>query len=281
MEIYRGENISPGVAFGRAFVFQEIMHARYTRVTILPEKAVFEQKRVREAIDASIREIAELITKVNDDLGYDESTIFQVHRGILEDPSFFDEIVTLIGDELVNAETAVRAVVERWEQRFAAAPSPQFAMKAADLLDIGKRIMANLCYGGAVCPFRDDLSFPEMGQDVIFVARMLLPSVSAYIDPRRVKGIIAELGNKSSHSAVIAKSLGLPTVFGVEHALARITDGDEVIIDGSAGIVFVRPDEKIRKEYETFRADFTRYQSRIETLSELPAVTTDGVSILL
>ncbi|MBN1522553.1 MAG: phosphoenolpyruvate--protein phosphotransferase, partial [Candidatus Aureabacteria bacterium] len=215
------------------------------------------------------------------EIGFDESNIFQVHMGILEDKSFIGEIQRRIEEDFFNAESAVKTVIEVWERRFSESFSPQVQVRAADVLDVGKRILANLCIDETLCLFRTEIPVETMGKNVIFVTRVLLPSVTAFIDKKKIKGIVAELGNKASHSAVIAKSLGLPAVFGVANALKNIKNGDEVILDGSSGTVFVHPDPEVKNEYETIRKDFSLYQKRLGKLVDEPSVTKEGREIEL
>ncbi len=201
--------------------------------------------------------------------------------GILEDDAFKREIYRLIEDELISAEDAVRKAVQIWEKRFLDSNNYQLMEKRADILDVGKRILANLCIEGAACSYRTELPYYSIGKDVVLVTKILLPSLMTLIDKSKIVGIVSELGNKASHSAVLAKSIGLPAVFGVEKATENIVNGDELIVDGSSGIVFVNPDKNLKNEYETIRKKYFSYRKRIEKLVDKPSITKDGVEIEL
>lgn len=281
MAVHRGVNISPGVAIGKAYIFKDIMHTPTPVVKISDNEKSFEKERVRDSLSASKGELSVIVDRVNKELGYDESNIFQVHLQILDDEQFVTDIFSLIDDQSYSAESAVKAVVEKWDVRFSEMDSDEYRMKSADIIDVGKRVLSNLCLKGAVCPYKTDINLTEIDSNVIFITKVLLPSVTAYIDRKKILGIIAELGNRSSHSAVIAKSLGLPSVFGVPYITEFIEDGDEVILDGSSGIVYVNPTKHVKNEYETFRKKFTSYKERIEGLTADPAVTKDGIDVSL
>ena len=281
MRVFHGEGIAPGVAIGRVHVFEDIIHRNVPKTIILPSAREREQLRFLKAYEATLAEINELIKKVHREIGLDESAIFQAHVLILNDKRFAGEMLRLVSDELLSAESAVRQVVESWEKTFSASSSAALQSKVFDIIDIGKRILAKLSREGTPGEAVEQPAPIPQGGAVILAARMLLPSHTAFIDKKQIAGIITELGNKASHSAVIAKSLGIPTVFGVKGVVSSFQSGDEVIIDGSSGTVLVNPDAAVRREYESIRRKFVVYRHHLESLTDLPCVTPDGRSVAL
>jgi len=281
MKIHRGEGISPGVAVGKAYIAEDMIHQELKKVTMSRDRIPQEKDRFKKSLEESRKEIQDLIEKVDKDLGADESSIFQMHLGIISDKSFTGKILRLIEDESLTAESAVKSVVEHWEKRFLESSSQNLQMKMADILDIGKRLLTNLCTDKSVCDYSTGISIEDVGEDVILISRILFPSSAAFAGHKEIVGILAELGNKTSHSAVIAKSLGLPVVFGIPDLLRNVRNGDEIIIDGSSGIVFINPDEKIRNEYETIKKSFSSYRKYLEGLTDTPSITKDGREIEL
>lgn len=276
MRVYRGEAISPGVALGTIHVYNDILYTDAPKKTVLPEQIPLERERLARALDEARAEIRFLVQKVHQDIGVSESNIFQTHLMILDDRTFVGEMLRLVEKESLGAESAVRLVVEHWERTFAMSASPQLQMKAYDIVDIGKRVLSKLAFESSA---GSGIGLKHGQTNIILATRLLLPSITAFIDKNQVLGIVAELGNKASHSAVIAKSLGLPAVFGVPNIMKTLQQGDEVIVDGSAGIVYVNPDAAVRKEFETFRRKYSGYLKKLESLTGVPSVTLDGRNV--
>ncbi len=279
--IYRGESISPGVAIGNAYIFRNVISNKIKHSTVPKYKVAIEKKRFLKAVQDSKNEISELVDNVHQEIGHDESNIFRMHIGILDDEQFISDIIRQIEWVFFTAESAVKTVIDSWVDRFSDSDSLQLQVKSADILDIGNRIIANLCMTEAIYGVNNEAQVETITKNLVFVTRILLPSHLAFISKRKIIGIIAELGNKASHSAVIAKSLGIPTVFGMSNILGNIINGDEVIVDGSSGNVILNPDDKIKDEYETSRKKFFVYKKRLEELTDLPSITRDNREIEL
>jgi phosphoenolpyruvate-protein kinase (PTS system EI component) len=280
MHIYRGESISPGVALGKGYIFIDVISCPLPNTCVSLDKINGEKKLFTKALEQTRIQIKDMIDKVREEIGTDESSIFRAHLAIVNDNSFITKVVDNIEGEKLSALSAVKSVVENIARMFSGLSSPQAQMKTADILDIGRRLIINICLTRP-SEFIPDMSIGTKGKDLIFVTRMLLPSQIPYIDRTKILGIISELGNKASHSAVIAKSLGLPVVFGVPDALKHIHNNDEVIVDGSSGIVYVDPKPEIKNEFETIRKKFFDFKRHLQSLTDLPACTTDGCEVNL
>ncbi|MHB9154650.1 MAG: phosphoenolpyruvate--protein phosphotransferase [Endomicrobiales bacterium] len=275
MRIYRGEGIAPGVALGTAFISGELAPRVPQRETVGRGKLPEEKARLLKACDDASEETRRLVEKVRAEIGAGESVIFQAHLLILKDKNFVGEMVRRLEEESLSAESAVQLVVDDWEKTFSSSPSPQLQMKVFDIIDIGKRILSKLSLSHAFPRFPSG----RKAANTILAGKMLLPSHTAIIDRNNVTGIVAELGSKVSHAAVIARSLGLPSVFGVPNVIRNIKNNDELIVDGSSGIVYVNPDDEVKKEYESFKKRYHGYMKQLDRLTALPSVTLDGREI--
>jgi phosphoenolpyruvate-protein phosphotransferase len=174
----------------------------------------------------------------------------------------------------VNVEGAVADVIDRFSHAFEQIPDAYLRERAADIRDVGRRVLGALVEGRGP----DGMDVPE---GAIVVADELLPSATARLELARVRGFVTERGGKFSHASILARSLGTPAVAGIAGAADQIRTGDQLIVDGVAGVVFVNPKPSVQAEYDRLEEEITDYRQGLSRLVDLPSVTADGAPITL
>jgi phosphotransferase system enzyme I (PtsP) len=210
--------------------------------------------------------------RVSETLTADDAAIFHTHLMILEDRSFSTKVNDLI-EQGVGATRAVHDVVQHYVQAFSAMEDPYLRERSADMEDIGRRII-DAVEG-------NETSEVKLKEKRVLVADEIFPSNLAMLDPNKILGIVTEKGNAYSHAAIMAKSLGIPAVLGVQGVMAAANVKDEIIVDGTSGHVYLNPDASIKKEYVRLEQEYSSRMKELEGLRDFPAVTTDGVAITL
>lgn len=276
MEIKRGIAVSPGVAVGPAFLM-ESPGARIARKFVMPDEIHHEIERFDHALAKSRSEIHALGQKLRTRLedGYKVSDIFMVHVGILEDPKLRDQVVNLITNKLFTPEYAVSQVLRRYTKSLEEAGDTYLLQRVKDFDDIEQRLLKNL-----LGELREDVG--HMAQPIIVIAHDLTPSQTASFDKEKVLGIATEAGGRTSHTAILARALGIPAVVGVVDLLSVAGASDLLIVDGARGEVVVGPDEVTRHRYEMRGRSLEVIEEKIAAeFCNLPAVTRDGRQITI
>ncbi len=225
-----------------------------------------------EALEKSKIQTIYMEKRVSETLSADDAAIFHTHLMILEDRSFSSRITDMI-DQGVGATRAVHDVVQHYIQAFSAMEDPYLRERSADMEDIGRRIIDAIEGNNSA-----EVTLKEKR---ILVADEIFPSNLAMLDLGKILGIVTEKGNAYSHAAIMAKSLGIPAVLGVHGVMEAANVKDEIIVDGTSGQIYLNPDAVIKKEYIRLEQDYAGRMKELEGLRNLPAVTTDGVTITL
>jgi phosphotransferase system enzyme I (PtsI) len=270
----RGTPVSSGIAQGKAFVLacsdQAAGPLRSVSAAQLPE----EIQRFDAALARAEAELAALSQTVGERLGRDEGDIFVAQMLVLRDPSFHQQVTAILREQLVNVEAALSDVIERVSRRFDEIPDAYLRERAADIRDVGRRVLEALLESAD----GEHLRIPEGS---VVVADELLPSVTANLELGRVRGFITHRGGRFSHSSILARSMGTPAVTGISQAPQAIRTGDQVIVDGVTGVVFVNPEARVRQEYDRLEQEFRSYRQGLDQILDQPSVTTDGTAICL
>ncbi|MBN1806305.1 MAG: phosphoenolpyruvate--protein phosphotransferase [Sedimentisphaerales bacterium] len=274
MEIKKGIAVSPGISVAKALIIDSEDY-RIPRRSIETSQRNTEIQRVRKAFKSAIRELTELELKQT----YTESSskikdIFAVHLRFLHDRSLRRKITDLVHSDLVTAEYAVSAVLREIALHFTKVPDPYISERAADIYDIERRLLIQLLEKK-----REDVG--HLTEEVAIIVRELSPIQTAGFNRRFVKGIASDSGGRTSHAAIVARSLGIPAVVALEDFTEYVSGGDTVVIDGNRGIVIVNPDEQTVQQYRQYSREFEDLEHKLDTLREEPAVTRDGVRITL
>ena len=262
-----------GVAIGRAVVIAN-RALEVFRIPIAADETEAELERLKSACSETLQQIQGTRAKASDLFGQELAAIFDAHSLLLSDRMFLGEIERRIVDEQVNAEWAVHETSRELAKRFSEIENPYLRERGQDLEDIGHQLLRVL----------QGISHHEISDiegDVILVADDLVPSEAIRLGRGKVVGFAIEAGGRTSHTSIIARSLGLPAVTGLEEVTDYVTDSDPVIVDGRNGCVILHPTPEVLAEYESRRAELTAARSLVADSRERPAATADGEAIEL
>ena len=269
-QILKGIGVSDGIRFGKVMLYQpNTVSQAQIRETIDPSETASELKRLQQAKDASNQELEELVAHTRQTLGEDKAVILQGQQSFLADPSFYPEIERLVTSQHKSAEQAVNSIVDQFVMIFESMPQEYMRERASDLKDLGKRLLAHLSGARGV-------RLSEIREEILLVADDLTPSDTVQLNRQYVRGILTRIGGKTSHTAILARSLGIPAVLGIGDAMDLLHDGDPVILDGSAGLFILNPEESTRHTYEQKQREEADYLKFLEEFQNQPATTRDG-----
>jgi len=268
--VLTGIGIAPGFAAGKVSILNRGLREEPVLERARPRAE--EHKRLLIALEKARIQTIYLEKRVGEMLSEADAAIFHSHLMILEDRGFTGKITTLI-DEGLGAERAVSEVVGHYIAAFSQMEDPYLRERSADMEDIGRRLVDALS--------GNHRSQEKLKENRVIIARELLPSDLATMDPGKVIGIATEKGNLNAHAAIMARALGIPTVFGVDGLLKLVGVRSEVIVDGTSGCVYLNPDQSVKLEYQRLQGEFDLKQRALEGIRELPAVTPDGCRIML
>ena len=268
--VLTGIGIAPGFAAGKVSILNR--GGREEPVLERARPRAEEHKRLLIALEKARIQTIYLEKRVGEMLSEADAAIFHSHLMILEDRGFIGKITALIDDGL-GAQRAVSEVVGHYVAAFSQMEDPYLRERSADMEDIGRRLVDAL--NG------NHRSQEKLRENRIIIARELLPSDLATMDSGRVIGIATEKGNLNAHAGIMARALGIPTVFGVEGLLKLVGVKSEVIVDGTSGCVYLNPDQSVKLEYQRLQGEYDLKQRALEGIRELPAVTPDGCQVTL
>ncbi len=278
---YKGIAVVPGIAIGRV-----TLKFRQTQVlsdrTIKTDEVPREHERLAEAVRLSKAQLLEARAKVAKEIGELEATIFDAHIMILEDQGFLRKVREQVAHELKPVEVVVSTIVERHYQTLKMVPDEHMRERAADLRDVGRRLLENLAHlQDSERRNKKKEDTEELPSGTIIFARELLPSDIATLERRHCEGVVCELGSERGHAAVMLRAMNVPSVMGLEDIGDGIRDGDLVIVDGSTGTVYVNPKKDILDSFKKTKAELESFQSVLAGEVDLPSLTTDGHHISL
>ena len=267
----KGIAASQGISFAKAYVFVE---PDLTVKEVKIEDVEAEVKRFEDAIEASKKELTIIKENALASLGADKAAVFEAHLLILDDPEFMGTVKTDIESKVINAEYAFKETSDMFISMFEAMDNEYMKERAADIRDVSKRILAHL--------LGVDLPNPSLiDEEVIVIAEDLTPSDTAQLNKKYVKGFATNIGGRTSHSAIMARSLEIPAVVGTSSITEEVKNGDILILDGLDGVVLVNPDEAITAEYKEKHAKFEAQKAEWAKLVTEKSVTKDGHEVIL
>ncbi|MEO0482433.1 MAG: phosphoenolpyruvate--protein phosphotransferase [Planctomycetota bacterium] len=268
-----GVGVSPGIVIGRAYVMDEAA-LRVQRRKIAPQEVEQELKRLQDAIEASAEELRAVRDEAERVMGAEAAKVFGFHAALLQDRALMDPIRALIADRLDAAEYAAFKQFQLLAERFRSMPDSAFTTKTDDIDDLLERLLTNL---GLTRPTVVD----DMPPNAVVIARDLTPSETIRFDRKRVVALVTDLGGKTSHTAIVARALGLPAVVATGSASESADDDLAVIVDGARGLIIFEPDEETLERYQTKVETQETYRLSLNELRDLPAVTTDDQTVEL
>ena len=268
----QGIAASDGIAIAKVYTLTE-PDLTVTKVTV--EDSEKEVSRLDDALAASIKDVELIKETALKNLGEEEAQVFDAHLMVLSDPELIGQVKDSITSNKVNAESALKEVTDMFISIFAGMEdNPYMQERAADIRDVSKRILAHLL--GVKIP-----SPATIKDEVIIVAADLTPSDTAQLNRQYVKAFVTDIGGRTSHSAIMARSLEIPAIVGTKEVTSIAKDGDIIIVDGLSGDVFLNPSEEVVAEYRAKAEAFAAQQAEWEKLKDSKTYTKDGHQVEL
>ena len=268
----QGIAASDGIAIAKVYTLTE-PDLSFSKVSV--EDTENEISRLEKALEVSTKEIELIKETALKNLGEEEAQVFEAHLMVLSDPELVGQVKDAITSQKVNAEHALKEVSDMFISIFAGMEdNPYMQERAADIRDVSKRILANLL--GVKIP-----SPATIKDEVVVVAGDLTPSDTAQLNRNYVKAFVTDIGGRTSHSAIMARSLEIPAIVGTKEITSLAKDGDLIIIDGLSGDVFLNPSEEVVAEYRTKAEAFAAQQAEWEKLKDADTFTKDGHQVEL
>ncbi|MEV3042278.1 phosphoenolpyruvate--protein phosphotransferase [Paenibacillus larvae] len=264
----RGIAAASGYAMGPAFLLQET-EAEIVRRELSPEEAEMEVKRFEAEVNQSIAELEELKVQTEEKMGEEHANIFGTHILVLQDEEYIGRVKEMIQSNRINAEAALEDATQEIVTLFESMDNEYLRERAADIRDVSKRIMNHLLglEAGGLSQVKDS---------VVLLAHDLTPSDTAQLDRDKIAGFATNIGGRTSHSAIMARSMEIPAVVGLNDVTAKVKSGDYVILDGAKGILLINPEESVIASYKELQQ---KYEARLQELKKFHdklSVTADG-----
>jgi phosphoenolpyruvate-protein phosphotransferase (PTS system enzyme I) len=272
--VLRGTAVSSGIAHGTAYVLGSGDRANALARAIEAAEVDEEIARFEAALDIAETELVTLGKDVGKRIGASEGNIFSAQALVVRDDALHAQVVAVVRDQRVNVEAAVKEVIEKFTRAFAEIPNEHLRERATDIRDVGNRVLAALTR-------EDHPSLVDFPEGSILVADELLPSTTVRFELGRVKAFIEGRGSKFSHTSILARSMRMPALSAVGEAALKIKTGDPLIVDGVSGMVFIYPDESVRREYDRLQGELDAHKVELAKTVDLPAVTLDGTPLSL
>jgi phosphotransferase system enzyme I (PtsI) len=275
MQQLKGIAAAPGIVIGPAFKLR-------SEDFLIPRQAISEAdlpiqiQLFEEALIKTRREILDLQKRISQEMGKDSAQIFEAHLLVLEDRMLIEEVIGRLKRERLNVAYIFSEVLKKYIEVFSKIEDDYLKERIVDISDVGKRIMRHLL--GREGRSR---ALSNLEKQVIVVSHDLSPSETAMMHKERVSGFVTEVGGKTSHAAIMAKSLEIPAVVGLHHATEKINNDDLIIIDGSLGLVILNPDKATLDSYRQEESKLKDVAQRFWQVRDLPAVTPDNYKVTI
>ena len=270
MQIYKGKSVFGGIAIGKISVYKKDEQL-VKRVKI--EDADAEMKRYTEARNTAAAQLQKLYDKALKEVGEANAAIFEVHQMMLEDEDYNESVENIIRSQMVNAEYAVASTADNFAQMFEAMDDDYMRGRAADVRDISERVITVLA-GGAGSGLDSD-------EPVIIAADDLAPSETVQLDKDKVLSFVTAHGSENSHTAILARTMGIPALIGTGIDLDETVDGKFGIVDGTNGVVYVDPDVELLEEMKKKQQEEQEKKRLLQTLKGKENITLDGQKVML
>ncbi|MGE3174281.1 MAG: phosphoenolpyruvate--protein phosphotransferase [Planctomycetota bacterium] len=267
----KGIAAAPGIAIAPLVHFHGTLDYIPT-FKVGPEGTASEHRRLDDAIAEVGTSILALRQELADALSNHDARIFDAQVSILHDPTFRKDVTREVEAQGCNVEVALQRVVARYEQVFQNMPDAAMRERAADLRDIGRQLVASLME-------KERSKYTANGRDYLFAAEEFLPSDAGILDREHLRGIVTAHGGKYSHGAILARSLGIPAVVGVEDVLGKASSGTTVVLDGDTGVVIIDPSAEELAQYQQRLREQRGVESRVLEVRFQPPVTQDGTHV--
>jgi len=266
-----GVAASEGIAIAKAFVMEHV-ELDYEKKSV--SDPLKELKKLEEAIDQSEKELKVIREKTAETMDEEHAMIFDAHIQILRDPEIASQVKEMVEQNKVNAVYALYEVTEMFANIFASMDDEYMKERAADVRDVRTRVASHM--------LGVKMSDPTLiDEEVIVIAHDLTPSDTAQLNKEFVLGFVTNVGGRTSHSAIMARSLEIPAVLGTKNGLEKVKEGDQIIIDGVHGDVIVSPTDQQIKEYQVMKQNYAQIRERLMAYKDQATVTKDERSVEL
>lgn len=264
--MYKGTGASPGIALGKALVIE---HSELVIEKKTIENIDEEIQKLESAVKVSKEELTKVKEKALAELGEHEAEIFEAHLLVLEDPELIGSAISKIRDEKVNADYALNEIKEMFVAMFESMDNEYTRERAADIKDVTNRVLRHILGIKVV-----DLA--GLDEEVVLIAHDLTPSDTATMNKNMVLGFLTDIGGRTSHTAIMARTLEIAAVVGLNDITKKVKDGDYIVFNGDTGEVIVNPDEETKAKYASLKEEFEEYRKSLELLKGQASITTDG-----
>ncbi len=272
--IFRGIPVSAGVSRGRVLVLDRTSHILSQR-TLSETEVADELGRLEQALTQTRHQVHELQRQLVERVGTEQGSIFDAHLLVLEDPMLIDPAVKFIREEKFNAEQAFQKSGERYVAALTKVNDAYLRERAVDMRDVISRVLNQLTGQTEAVDLR------QLKEPCILIAHDLTPSRTAQLDRKFVLGFATDVGSKTSHTAILARSLRIPAVVGLKQASEQLNSGDFVLLDGFNGVVIVNPTDQTLFEYGQLERRQITFEEKLRETLTLPALTLDNHRIFL
>ena len=264
--MYKGTGASPGIALGKALVIE---HSELVIEKKTIENIDEEIQKLESVVKVSKEELTKVKEKALAELGEHEAEIFEAHLLVLEDPELIGSAISKIRDEKVNADYALNEIKEMFVAMFESMDNEYMRERAADIKDVTNRVLRHILGIKVV-----DLA--GLDEEVVLIAHDLTPSDTATMNKNMVLGFLTDIGGRTSHTAIMARTLEIAAVVGLNDITKKVKDGDYIVFNGDTGEVIVNPDEETKAKYASLKEEFEEYRKSLELLKGQASITTDG-----
>lgn len=272
MKVHHGISTSIGIAIGEAFIYDQHLHI--PNYSISERQVEYEVHRFFVAMTKTKNDFIQIQKKLIQEMSEDQGKILDAHIMMVDDATLVDKICSTLRTEKRNIESVVYDVINEQCQKLTKANESFFHDRIIDIFDIGQKLLQNLLS-------QKNVSLSNIERDVIVIASELSVSDTANMNKKHVLGFVTEFGGKTSHSAILAKSLSMPAIFGLNNIVHEVSSGTMCIIDSEKGLFIQEPDEKTLKEYQNKKLAENAQREETLLLSRIPTVTKDGFAIPL
>jgi phosphotransferase system enzyme I (PtsI) len=271
--VVQGIAASKGIAYGQVFIYIQ-SNVEVPNYNVGAEKRIEEIARFEQALVVTRQQVQKIQSEVSKNLGSEEAAIFDAHLLVLEDQALISETIREFEETAKNIETCFNAVAKRYIQAFSEIDDEYLRERASDLRDVTQRVLQNLLG-------QSSANLSHLIDKRIVIANDVTPSDSASIDRSQALAIVTDTGSKTSHAVIVARSMKIPAIVGVRDLTKTAREGDWAIVDGYEGIIILNPTEQTLFRYGQIRRQKNSFEQRVQSSTNLPAVTTDGVSVRL
>ncbi|HBF6065639.1 TPA: phosphoenolpyruvate--protein phosphotransferase [Clostridioides difficile] len=268
---YKGIGASPGVALGKALVVE---HSELVIEKKSIDNVEAEIAKLEDAVAVSKEELVKVKEKASEELGAEEAEIFEAHLLVLEDPELIGSAIDKIKTESVNAEYALNEIKEMFVSMFESMDNEYMKERAAYIKDVTNRILRHILGIKVV-----DLS--ALSEEVVLIAHDLTPSDTATMNKKMVLGFLTDIGGRTSHTAIMSRTLEIAAIVGLNDITSKVKDGDFVVFNGDTGEVIVNPDEETINKYTELKVKYEDERKALQLLKGKPSVTLDGKHVEL